>query len=135
MSLRLVTTSMLEHLILRPERGLCNRLRAIASAKRICAITGARCTIVWDWGDYGALFDDDLEWISPSQLEQWEHGDRLAGYHRMRHLGASGGGNGRDRRIPTGSHPGIIVTSAFFFNASDEPVLGTPAGERVVLPW
>ena len=126
---------MLEHLILRTERGLCNRLRAIASAKRICAMTGARCTIVWDWGDYGALFDEDDEWISPSQLEEWERGNRLAGYHRMRHLGENEGGDRANRRIPTRSHSGIILTSCFFFNAFDEPLLDARKGEHVVLPW
>ena len=37
--------------------GLCNRLRAIASARRLCAILSARCSIVWDWGEYTSLFE------------------------------------------------------------------------------
>ena len=54
---------MLEHLILYPRDGLCNRMRAIGSAKRISSCTGARCTIAWAWGDYRSVFDDDTDWM------------------------------------------------------------------------
>jgi hypothetical protein len=47
---------MLEHLILVPEAGLCNRLRAIASARRLCQRVGAKCSLVWDWGDFEHFF-------------------------------------------------------------------------------
>jgi hypothetical protein len=47
---------MLEHLILVPKSGLCNRLRAIASARRLCHRLGARCSLVWDWGDFWQYF-------------------------------------------------------------------------------
>lgn len=47
---------MLEHLILRAQGGLCNRLRAIASARRLCQRIGAKCSLVWDWGDFWHFF-------------------------------------------------------------------------------
>jgi hypothetical protein len=47
---------MLEHLILSPLGGLCNRLRAIASARRLCRRTGAKCSVIWNWGDFGRFF-------------------------------------------------------------------------------
>ena len=31
----------------------------IAAAKRLSALSGARCTVVWDWPDYEALFEPD----------------------------------------------------------------------------
>jgi len=48
--------SVLQHLVLIPQSGLCNRLRAIASARRLCQRFAARCSIVWDWGDFWDLF-------------------------------------------------------------------------------
>jgi len=47
---------MLKHLILSPQNGLCNRLRAIASARRICHRLSARCSVIWDWGDFWQFF-------------------------------------------------------------------------------
>jgi hypothetical protein len=47
---------MLEHLILVPQGGLCNRLRAIASALRLCRRLGAKCSLVWNWGNFWHVF-------------------------------------------------------------------------------
>jgi hypothetical protein len=44
------------HLILVPVGGICNRLRAIGSAVRLCRLAGARCSVVWDWGDFWHFF-------------------------------------------------------------------------------
>ena len=41
----------LQHLVVEPYNGLCNRIRVIAAAKRLAALSGARCTVVWDWLD------------------------------------------------------------------------------------
>jgi len=46
----------LEHLILIPRAGMCNRLRAIASARRLRARVGCRCTVIWDWGQFEHFF-------------------------------------------------------------------------------
>ena len=49
----------LQHLVVEPYNGLCNRIRVIAAAKRLSALSGARCTIVWNWLDYESLFEPD----------------------------------------------------------------------------
>jgi hypothetical protein len=46
----------MEHLILKLRGGLCNRLRAFASARRLCHRTGAKCSIIWDWGNFEQFF-------------------------------------------------------------------------------
>lgn len=44
---------------LRPLNGLCNRLRALASARALAAAAGARLVVFWDVnGDVGARYDD-----------------------------------------------------------------------------
>jgi hypothetical protein len=47
----------LQNLTLIPHSGLCNRLRAIASARRLCADVAAQCCVVWDWGEYASFFE------------------------------------------------------------------------------
>jgi hypothetical protein len=60
---------MLEHLILVPQGGLCNRLRAIASARRLCQRLGSKCSLVWNWGNFWEFFAPipklDVLWYSP----------------------------------------------------------------------
>ena len=60
---------MLEHLILVPQGGLCNRLRAIASARRLCHRLQAKCSLVWNWGNFWEFFAPiptlDVLWFSP----------------------------------------------------------------------
>src|SRR5262245_14328154 len=88
--------SKLEHLILYPKGGLCNRMRAIASARRLCSRAGARCTIAWDWGDYRAVFEDDTEWVPYDPLR-----DTIPnGFHHIRNLLWGEGGTTKNRRIP-----------------------------------
>lgn len=47
---------MLQHLIVRTQGGLCNRLRAIACARRLCQRTRAKCSLIWNWGDFWHFF-------------------------------------------------------------------------------
>jgi hypothetical protein len=49
----------MKHLILIGDGGLCNQLRAMASAKRLCALYNARCTFLWQWGRLEELFEPD----------------------------------------------------------------------------
>jgi hypothetical protein len=49
----------LQHLIVEPYNGLCNRIRVIAAAKRFAALNGVRCTLVWNWLPYENLFEPD----------------------------------------------------------------------------
>jgi hypothetical protein len=123
--------SMLEHLLIYPRGGLCNRMRAIASAKRLCGRAGARCTIAWDWGDYRAVFDDHTPWI-PYDREHIIPAD----YHCIRHLGRWEGGTHADRLVPTTTHSRLAVTSHFVFGAVEEPLLDTMRGyEWPVFSW
>jgi hypothetical protein len=50
------TRPSLQHLILIPTGGLCNRMRAIASAARLCRVVDSRCSVLWDWGDFWRFF-------------------------------------------------------------------------------
>jgi hypothetical protein len=50
------TRPSLRHLILIPTGGLCNRMRAIASAARLCRVVDSRCSVLWDWGDFWRFF-------------------------------------------------------------------------------
>lgn len=51
----LADVATLEHLIVVPRGGLGNGLRAVGAARRLCALTGARLTIVWEFGNFDAL--------------------------------------------------------------------------------
>jgi hypothetical protein len=126
----------LKHLIVDPRAGLCNRLRAIASAKRLSALTGARCTIAWDWGDYRALFDDETEWMPNCSLSHAEGDVRIPGYRHLHHLQNSEGGSIRNRRVPVTAQPRIVVRSAYNFFAAEERVpLRYLKGYEAILPW
>ena len=46
----------LQRLTLVPKGGMCNRLQALASARRLCQLLHARCTVVWVWGDFEDFF-------------------------------------------------------------------------------
>jgi Protein of unknown function (DUF1647) len=118
----------LEHLIAEPRGGLCNRLRVVAAAKRVCMINHIRCTILWKWGDYDALLQADpaMDWIAevPSPIEQ--------SYTRIRHLMAKEGGSAKERRVWLTKDTGIILTSWFAFNAFEEP---KPIKQTDLGPW
>ncbi|MCS3802236.1 hypothetical protein [Niastella sp. OAS944] len=49
----------MKHLITIGDGGLCNQLRAIASAKRLCSLYNARCSILWPWEQLKELFEPD----------------------------------------------------------------------------
>ena len=128
---------MLEHLVIYPRAGLCNRLRAIASAKRLCSRAGARCTVVWDWGDYRALFDDGVEWMPYREPMDWRRNLIVPGYHHIRHLPFQEGGSRRSWRVPVTTHPQIALTSWFVFCAAEERPLRryTVYEEQDVFAW
>lgn len=127
---------MLEHLVVYPRGGLCNRLRAIASAKRLCSQTGARCTIAWDWGDYRALFDDATDWIPYDAAMARNQNVIIPGYHHIRHRLSREGGTKRNHRVPVTAYPRVAVTSWYVFCAAEEPVLrGRKLYEEHVMEW
>jgi hypothetical protein len=118
---------MLEHLILYTRRGLCNRMRAIASAKRIASWTGARCMIAWDWGDYRSVFDDDTEWMPCDSFFR----ANPPGYAYFRHLMKREGGNDGNRRVPVTGLPRVALESDYVFGAFEEPVIRFAD----IVPW
>jgi len=101
-----------------PLGGLCNRLRAIASARRVCGAAGARCSVVWEWGAPDALFAPapDVAWIPCLPLH-------TTGYVRLRHLTLHEGGSPANRRLPTRGQAGVILSSHHVFNAEEEASL------------
>ena len=111
---------MLDHLVVLPRGGLCNRLRAIASAKRLASRSGARCTVIWEWGRYDALFDDGSDWLP--YAAPMEPGRLMPGYHHIRHLGRGEGGATPNRRVPVTTHPRVVVDSPYVFYAEEEPL-------------
>ena len=56
----------MKHLYIIPRGGLCNRLRAIASARRAAELLGSTLSVVWNWSIWGDLFEhcDDFELIT-----------------------------------------------------------------------
>jgi hypothetical protein len=108
----------LKDLFLVPGGALGNRMLAIASAKRVCDISKARCTIVWDWGPPEAIFADPaVQWVTPSELEI--PADALF----VRHLFLYEGGNTQNRRVPLTENESVAVVSWHIFNAAEEPAL------------
>lgn len=108
----------LKHLFLIPMAGLGNKMLAIASAKRLCSMTGAACTVAWDWGQYDRIFcDPTVNAVAPEALRVPE------GAQFIRHLLRAEGGHMRNRRVPMTAHEYVCVMSWFAFNAVEEPRL------------
>ncbi len=123
-----MTKSSLEHLVVVPLGGLGNRMRVIACAKRLAQMSGARCTVIWDWGDYEALFEKDPAIdVLPAIPE-----GLVASYHTRRVLADHEGGTRENRRIPLDGPSGIIVSSYVCFCAAGEP---ENPYEAALLPW
>jgi hypothetical protein len=110
-------------------------MRAIASAKRLCSLTGAHCSIVWDWGDYRALFEDDTPWMPYGLPMDSEQDLIIPGYHHIRHLRQHEGGNKENRRVPITPYPRVVVSSWFVFGAAEEALFQARLYEEPVLEW
>jgi hypothetical protein len=69
----------LQHLILIPRGGMCNRLRALASARRLKARADCRCTLIWEWGEFEHFFAPlpDVEVVNRSKIGRLERNLRL----------------------------------------------------------
>ncbi len=115
----------LQHLVVEPCYGLCNRIRVIAAARRFAALYGVRCTLVWNWLDYESLFEADptIEIVSrfPALPAGYLHLKPLLDDHSALH-----------QRLPLDVASGIAITTCHS--------LGSPAdlhyfGMRELLPW
>lgn len=91
-------------------------------------MAGARCSVVWDWGDYGTLFEPDpaLEVIGrlPDGI--------VRGYRSMRTLMNEEGGSPESRRIPLDGPTRILLESCHCFTALSDP---EPMDEKALLAW
>ncbi|MFF5211182.1 glycosyltransferase [Streptosporangium sp. NPDC000396] len=116
--LSLADSATLEHLIVVPRGGLGNALRAVAAARRLCSLTGAKLTVVWEFGNYEALIapDPGTEVFDrlPSHVASLRH-------IRLRRM--SEGGNNGNRRVPIREDRALIVESWFWFCAVEEPLV------------
>lgn len=119
-----MNTSLLEHLVLVPRSGLANRIRTIAAAKRLCQMSDARCTVVWDWQNYEALFAPDSTIEVVSQIPP-----SLAATYKVMQTSMIGK---EHRCVPLDGARGIILTSQHCFGATSEP---KPLNEFDLLPW
>jgi hypothetical protein len=117
----------LKHLFVVPSGGLCNRLHPIASARRLCSITGAKCTVIWDWGDFADFFQDIGVEIQPSLPAE------ATAYPKITHRLFAKGGDIHNRVVPITTEEYVVVFSQYIFSAEEEPLLF--AQEAAILPW
>ena len=97
----------LEHLLVEPINGLCNRIRVLASAKRFSLRTNVPCTILWDWPDYAAIFaPDPLMEIAPHAAVP---------QHYLRMMAAPANQGMRHLRIPLDGPSRIAITTCHSF--------------------
>jgi len=99
----------LEHLLVKPLYGLCNRIRVIAATRRFARITGVPCAILWDWPDYEALFEPDpeieiLQSAPQGKTYSWMEDPPLGYAPKAGHL-----------RIPLDGPARIAITTCHFF--------------------
>lgn len=117
----LAESATLEHLILEPVGGLGNMLRAIAAARRLCSLVGARCTVLWgEFGDYDALFAPDPAVRVIRELSV----TGVGGSSRCLDMPKKhAGGHPGNRRVPVCQDSTLHVRSNFFFCAEEEPLV------------
>jgi hypothetical protein len=99
-------------------------MRAIAAAKRLCQMSGARCTVVWDWQDYEALFARDPAIEVVAQIPP-----DLAPTYQIMQTSMTGT---EHRCVPLDGMQGIILTSQHCFGATSDP---KTLDEFDLLPW
>lgn len=100
----------LEHLLIEPINGLCNRIRVLASAKRFSQLTGVPCTILWDWPDYAAIFEPDplIEIVPHAPVPQ----------HYLHKVAPPDNRVESHLRIPLDDAPRIAITTCHSFGTT-----------------
>jgi hypothetical protein len=124
----LPTPGALRHLVVVPQFGLGNRLRAIASAKRLAQMAGARCSVYWDWPDYEVLFEIDPEIEILSELPS----DFRKTHALMWTKTTKQKGTPENRRVPLNRFQGIVLYSCHSFCAENGE---KPVSEGDLLSW
>jgi hypothetical protein len=119
---------MLKQLNVIPLGGLCNRMRTIASALRICHLTGAICCVHWEWGDFYALFE------KPTVLNFSVISERtpLLGFKHIIHLRPQEGGSRDNWKIPTKNGEYIAVATRHSFGIEED---GKKIFDKDITPW
>ena len=115
----------LQHLVVEPCYGLCNRIRVIAAARRFAALNGVRCTLVWDWLAYESLFEADPTIEIVSQFPALP-----AGYLHLKPRLEDR--SALHQRLPLDVASGIAITTCHSLgNSADLHYFGM----RELLPW
>jgi hypothetical protein len=99
----------LQHLVVEPYNGLCNRIRVIACAKRFHELTAVPCTLVWDWPDFEALFEPEPALQIVGRLPEFAAGTYL-------HLNRRGVRGGPEHlQIPLAGPSSAVITTCHSF--------------------
>ncbi len=102
-----------QELILIPTDGLCNRLRAIAAAKRLGVELGMKISVVWQWGNWGDLFalDDSLTVLSGLSEDEQE-------LPKISTLLAKDGGGRSNQQLDLPMEPRFILKTGHIFSVA-----------------
>lgn len=117
----------LENILLIPNGGICNRLRAIASSRRITDKYGINTQCYWDWGDHEQIFAKDELTNFVSEIPKWKPSEFLSIIHKKT------GGYWEDRLIPVNLSPKIKLESQFIFDIADST--DKPLNISDILQW
>jgi len=106
----------MKELVLVPEQGLCNRLRAIASARRVCGALDAPLTIVWEWGAWEDVFEPipDAKIVSKKPVEA-DSFDRV----QTRSSGNGGPVYNQNLVFPAGKE--VLISTCQLFSSREMP--------------
>lgn len=106
---------MLNHLYLQPMDGVCNRLRAIACARRIIEnLKWAKLDVLWEWGNPYDFFRSETDFMWRTSFND------IPPHVTYQTLGASEGGNVHNRTLPVNGPHIIQFKTCHLFNADNE---------------
>lgn len=119
---------MLKQLNIIPLGGLCNRVRTIASALRICHLTGAVCCVQWEWGDFYALFE------KPAVCSFSVVSERAPpfGFRHIVHLRPHEGGSRDNWKVPVKGEEYVSVATRHSFGIVEDE---RKIFDKDIAPW